>query len=316
MKIFKKAKAKIGATTKTARLKAKKHAPELLLIGGIVITGAAVVKACKATLKVNDILDDYKEDKKKIDDAVKEGKSFKDEDGKVKKCDEAFGKEQRRCLWRDTAIKFVKTYAIPGCLFILGMTCFCASTVILRKREQAAVTLANGTLAAWNAYRQRVKEAVGEEVENNIYFDRKEDPNMVISKDGEEFAPAMTSAKDPGHPFVFRFNSQTSKFFEDDMAYNMMFLQQAEREFNEMVFEPAFGQGEPLELNQVLKRLGLKKDSTLMTAGWVPTKMGGHVTKVSFGLDKYKRPDEEGGIDIDPDEIILEFNCEYIDGCF
>ena len=316
MKFFKKAKAKVRASIKTNKLRAKKRAPELLLIGGVIITGVAVVKACKATLKVNDILDDYKADKEKIDNAVKEGKSFKDDDGKTKKCDEAFGKEQRRCLWRDTAIKFVKTYAVPGCLFILGMACFCSSTVILRKREKAAVTLANGTLAAWNAYRARVKEAVGEEVENNIYFDRKEDPNIMATDENGEWRPAVTEAKDPGHPFVFKFNSQTSRFFEDDPQYNMIFLQQAEEEFQEMVFEPAFGQGEPLELNQVLKRLGMKKDSNLMTAGWVPSKMGGHVKSVSFGLEKYKRSDEDGGIDIDPDEIILEFNCEYIDGCF
>ena len=38
----------------------KKHSPEILIVAGIVGTVASAVMACKATLKVNDILEDTK----------------------------------------------------------------------------------------------------------------------------------------------------------------------------------------------------------------------------------------------------------------
>ena len=308
---FSKTKAFINKT----KVKVHKRAPEILLITGIIATGAAIVTACKATMKVEKILDERKEAKEKIEKAVAEKKQY-EEDGKKHEYTAEVAKKDKMCLWRDTAIKFVKTYAVPGALFILGMTCFCASTVILRKREKAAVALANGTLAAWNAYRARVKEAVGEEVENNIYYDRKDDPSWVEIKEDGEIVPAKTEARDPGHPFVFHMNAQTCKFWESDMRYNLIFAQKIQEEFDSRVFDGDFG-GDIAELNTVLKKLGMKKCGNCMTAGWVPDKMGGHVKSVSFGLEKYKLPDDEGGIDIySVDEIILEFNCELIDEFF
>lgn len=315
MKIVKKIANKCSNIKSKTKTRLKKRAPEILLITGIIATGAAIVTACKATMKVDKLLDEHKEAKEKIEKAVAEKKSY-EEDGKKHEYTPEVAKKDKVCLWRDTSIKFVKNYAIPGALFIIGMTCFCASTVILRKREKAAVALANGTLAAWNAYRARVKEAVGEEIENDIYYDRKPDPNMSIIKEDGEIVPAKSSPRDPGHPFIFHMNSQTCKFWEDDMQYNLIFAQKIQEEFNARVFDGDFG-GDIVELNTVLKKLGMQKYGNCMTAGWVPEKMGGHVKHVSFGLEKYKKPDDQGGIDIyAADEIILEFNCELIDEFF
>lgn len=315
MKIVKKLTNKCSNVASKTKMRMKKHAPEILLITGIVATGAAIVTACKATMKVEKILDEHKEAKEKIEKAVADKKSY-EEDGKKHEYTAEVAKKDKACLWRDTVIKFVKNYAIPGSLFIIGMTCFCASTVILRKREKAAVALANGTLAAWNAYRARVREAVGERAEEDIYFDRKEDPSMTIIEEDGKIVKAKTPAKDPGHPFVFHMNSQTCKFWEDDMQYNLIFVQRIQEEFDGRVFDADFG-GDIVELNTVLKKLGMDKCGNCMTAGWVPEKMGGHVKHISFGLEKYKKPDDQGGIDIyAADEIILEFNCELIDEFF
>ena len=41
--------------------KFKKHSPEILVVAGVVGTGASAVRACKATLKVNEITDETEE---------------------------------------------------------------------------------------------------------------------------------------------------------------------------------------------------------------------------------------------------------------
>ncbi|MGN1097964.1 MAG: DUF6353 family protein, partial [Clostridia bacterium] len=46
---------------KFAGLKLKKHSPEILIVAGVIGTVVSAVMACKSTLKVNDILDEAKE---------------------------------------------------------------------------------------------------------------------------------------------------------------------------------------------------------------------------------------------------------------
>jgi hypothetical protein len=310
--IFKAGKAKLVSFAKTTKLKAKKHAPEILVVSGIILTGAAVVMACKKTMNVNKIVENHKANLDKIGTSVEESKTFVDDDGKEQKYTKEVAKMDKFVCYRDTTFAFVKNYAIPAGLFIAGMSCFVASTVILKKREAAAVALFNGTLGAFNAYRARVKEAVGDEVEENIYHDIHETKYTELHEDGtQEDKTIKTVGKHSGNVYSFTMNSQTSSLWENDMEYNLVLVQSVQEEMQERVFG-LYG-GEPLELNYVLKRLGMLKEGAMMNVGWVPEKLGGSVKCVDFGLKKYKKRDEDGGIDIHScDEIVLEFNCEYI----
>lgn len=309
--IFKAGAAKFRAFAKTTTLKTKKHAPEILVVAGIVATGAAIVTACKATRKLDKIIDEHKADMEKINDLEKKKDlEFVDDDGTKQKYTKDTAKMDKFCTYRDTAFKLVKNYAIPAGLFIVGMTCFVASTVILKKREKAALALFNGSLAAFNAYRSRVRDAVGDEVEDRLYHGIDEVKVTKLKDDGttEEKNVKILNSH---NVYTFTMNNQTCRFWEKDMRYNLMLARSVEQDINDLVFGP-YG-GEPVELNVVLKKLGMLKCGAMMGEGWVPEKLGGKVTHVSFGLDKYTLPDEEGGLDItNCDEIVLEFNCEHI----
>ena len=50
--------------------KFKKHSPEILVVTGVIGTVASAVMACKATLKVNDVIDEAKETVDKIHECV------------------------------------------------------------------------------------------------------------------------------------------------------------------------------------------------------------------------------------------------------
>ena len=53
---------KISRTFYKVGFELKKHSPEILVVAGVVGTVASAVMACKATTKVNDILDQTKKD--------------------------------------------------------------------------------------------------------------------------------------------------------------------------------------------------------------------------------------------------------------
>lgn len=64
-----------SALTKTfykSKLSIRKHSPEILIAAGVVGTVASVVLACKSTLKINDVLDEAKENIDKIHSYVDE----------------------------------------------------------------------------------------------------------------------------------------------------------------------------------------------------------------------------------------------------
>lgn len=308
---FKKGATKFRSFSKTAKMKTKKHAPEILVVTGIIATGAAIITACRATRKLDKIIEEHKEGLEKINVSVEETKKFVDDDGKEKTYTREVAKTDKFCTYRDTTFKLIKNYAIPAGLFIAGMTCFVASTVILKQREKAAIALFNGSLAAFNAYRSRVRDAVGDEVESKIYHGIDEVKVTDLKSDGTHEERIVKTASVPHNVFSFRMNSQTCRFWEKDMRYNLTLAKSIEKDIDDMVFGE-FG-GEPIELNSAFKKLGMLKCGAMMNVGWVPKKLGGHVNHVSFGLEKYSMTDDEGGVDIrDCDEIMLEFNCEYI----
>ena len=309
--MFNKTRTKVRSFCKVTKMRAKKHAPEILVVAGIVATGAAIVTACKATMKVNKIVEEHHENLSKVNTSVEEKKTFVDDDGKEKAYTKEVAKMDKFVCYRDTTFKFIKNYAIPAGLFIIGMTCFVTSTVILKKREKAALALFNGSLAAFNAYRGRVQEEIGTEAENKIYHGIEENPYTELKADGTKEDKILRTAGVSHNVYTFVMNSQTCKFWENDMKYNLILAQSVQEEVHDRVFNQ-FG-GEPIELNYALKKLGMLKCGAMMGEGWVPEEFGGRVKCVDFGLKKYKLSDDKGGIDINTcDEIVLEFNCEHI----
>lgn len=132
----------------TAALELKKYSPELLIVAGVVgvITSACI--ACKETLIAKDIIDEAKEE---IDNIPEENES------------------EKKKKYITTAYKVAKTYAPSVILGSVSMGCVIGSHIILRNRVTAMAAAATTALESLKAYRQRVKEAIGEEQEEKIY---------------------------------------------------------------------------------------------------------------------------------------------------
>lgn len=313
--IFKGLGTKIVCAAKNVKFQAHKHSPEILVGIGIVTAGAAVVMACKQTMKMDKILDDHKETIEKINELVADDTAkYEDEKGEVKPYDEKCGKGDKIICYRNTTWRIIKNYALPFGLFILSMSCFVGSTAILKKRNAALATAFNGLLAATNAYRQRVADKIGKDAEEDLFLDRHSFEVTELREDGTEETKTIKTAPNvhPGEPFVFRFNRETSPVYWDkNPELCLSILKGVELYVERSVFSEF--RSAPVTLPEVLRKLGMavpKDKNGLSTkwqeAGWVAKKHGGSNKHCDFGLDKYKNNLPEDG------EFILEMNCECI----
>lgn len=314
MNIFKNLGEMIANTAKNVGFTVKQHSPEILVGAGIISAGAAVVLACKQTMKMERVLDEHKEKIDKINELVEDDTTkYEDEDGSIKPYDEKTGKHDKRIAYRDLIFRTAKTYAVPAALFVLSMSCFVTSTVILKKRNAALVTAFNGLLASFQAYRQRVRDRVGEEEESDIYLNNH---IMHLSDEttGDQWKDEKVDLNRPLPPFEFRFNKKTSPIMWDkDPEQTMHILTTVEDWVNAKVYDNPTGFSRLVTLPEVLTKLGLQLDKDEMKAmkqlcaGWVAPKFGGIVTHCDFGLDKYRNRNWPSDGD-----WILEFNCQAV----
>ena len=96
-----------GLFSKTS-FQLKKHSPEILVVAGVIGVVTSAVMACKATTKVNEILDKTKEDVEAIhkceeDESMKEQYSSED------------AKKDLTIVYAQTGVKFAKLYGSVCC---------------------------------------------------------------------------------------------------------------------------------------------------------------------------------------------------------
>ena len=119
-------------------LKLKKHSPEILVVTGVIGVVTSTVMACKATTKVNDILEEKDDTLEKIHRATEKleaGEKLETKDGEAYTLDTV--KKDTATIYIQTGVKLVKLYAPSVILGALSITSILTSNNILRKRNVA-----------------------------------------------------------------------------------------------------------------------------------------------------------------------------------
>ena len=104
-----------------AAFKIKVKSPELLLIGGVVFVTAGAFLACKASTKVEDVIDDIASEKEDIKAEIEEREYPK-----------AKASKELTKFYAHSALKVGKLYALPAGLFASGVGMIFASHGILK----------------------------------------------------------------------------------------------------------------------------------------------------------------------------------------
>lgn len=240
--------------------KIKKHSPEILLVVGIAGTVTSAVIACKATTKVNSII----EHSKKTIDLIHECK----EDPKLEEYNEEESKKDLAIVYAQTGLKLVKLYAPSVILGTLSITAILASNNIIKKRNMALAAAYATIDTSFKDYRKRVVERFGKELDRELKYNvkAKEIEEVSVDDKGKEKAVKKTvNVVDPNmHSDYARFFDDGCVGWDKDPEYNLMFLRNQQNHANELLKTKGH-----LFLNEVYDMLGIPRTRAGQVVGWV-----------------------------------------------
>lgn len=302
----------IRKTINRTGLKIKKYSPEILTVVGVVSFVATVVTACKQTTKAHDILDKYHDEMEEINEAATLSKedNLIDEMGNKIVYDQNDVKKDKFGVVARTTVGFIKLYSGPILLGAISITSFLSANHILKTRYVGAVAALNAISDAFDKYRQRVREAGGEELDRHFMYGTEESKIDIVemTEDGKthkskEVVENVVDKNGVLSPYA-KFFDESCPDWDKNPEFNMMFLQGQEAIANNMLHARGH-----LFLNEVYDMLGIERTSIGSVVGWID---GYGDSFVDFGLyesdNKAKRRFVNGLENV----ILLDFNVDGV----
>jgi len=281
---------KNAVTSNAARqlLHVRSNSPAILFAVGVAGVVGTVVLACKATLKVEELLDEHQTllEMTKSDRFEKE---YTDEDRK----------KDQVLLHLKTAGKLVKLYAPALIVGVVSVSALTGSHIVLTRRNMAVTAAYAGLEKAFQQYRNRV---IGEYGDNKDYkFKHGLGVKDVQAIEGDQVVLKQVVSFDPNQFSVYArfFDEQNQNWMKED-EYNFMFLRSVQNHMNDRL--RAYGH---VFLNDVYDALGIPRSRAGAVVGWV---LGHGDAFVDFGIFDGTKERARAFVNGDERSIILDFN--------
>ena len=206
-----------------------KYSPEILMGLGIIGAVTSTVLACRATLKINSVIEVANKDIEKIK-FVRE--QIKDE--------EVFPKQEYvqelTVAYVQKAINIGKLYAVPVAVGAVSIGCLLGSHHILNTRSAAFLGAYKMIDEAFKSYRQRVVNAIGPEKESLIRMGVKEETqtDVVADENGKKTkVKKVIQTPDGVKPEDYtRVFAKGNPYWQHNLMLNEAFLKSKENYFN------------------------------------------------------------------------------------
>lgn len=280
----------IVKATKSSQFVLSKHAPTLLVTGGVVGFAATVALAIRGTAKAVDILPEISADVNAT---------------KVKKTSEHFTeKAKTEELIRVYLKHSLKLAHIYGPTLVVGgasIICVLSAHGMMLKRQAGLVAAYTALDASYKAYRRRVADEIGEEKELGLYHRVK-----TTTIEGEEGQPCEIIDMGDTMPSPYaRFFDEYNRNWTKTAEYNNLFLRAQQQSANDRL--NAYGY---VFLNEVYESLGLERSQAGQMVGW--KKGNGGDDFIDFGI--YDIFDESSRAFVNGFEptVLLDFNVDGI----
>lgn len=297
--------AKMTRTFNRTGLQLKKHSPEILLAAGVVGVVASGVMACKATLKVQEIVDDAKG---KID-TIHE---VSNDPSMAEKYTEEDSKKDLAIVYTQTAVKMIKLYGPSVALGVASLGCMIGSNRILNKRNVALAAAYTAVDKSFKEYRGRVIERFGKQMDKELRYNIKaqEIEEVSVDEKGKEVTKKSTvEVMDPNaySPYSIVFDDGNTGW-DPDPELTKYFLIQQQNWANDRL--KAKGH---LFLNEVYDMLGAKRTKAGAQVGWVyDEKNAVGDNYVDFGIFDIRSPKARDFVNGLEKVIVLDFNVDGV----
>ena len=283
----------------------KKHSPELMVVGGIVGLVTSAVLACKATTKVQEVIDDTKESVDAIKAVVEENKGTDEE------YDEKDTNKALAVTYVKAGLEFTKLYGPAVCLGALSITSILAGHNILRKRNVALAAAYTAVDRSFKDYRGRVIERFGKELDRELKFNIKSqeiEETIVDEKGKEKVVKKTVNVMDPNSYSQYSIVFQEGNVgWDPDPELTKYFLIRQQNYANELLKTK-----KRLFLNEVYEMLGAPLTKAGHVVGWVyddsEEPIGDNF--VDFGMFDIHNPKACDFINGYEKAIVLDFNVD------
>lgn len=269
----------------------KKHSPTILLvagIGGLLAAGTgAVIVAAKKEPKIQK---DYPCYNKKPEDII----PFQSSDV-TEKCSMDVAekvKEDKKAV----RIERVKMYGPFVLIAVLSTSSLVMSHVILKKRYAALATAYSALALSFAEYRKRVKDALGEDKEREIYLTSSESENKEITEsETKHISPTI-------NPYVRRFNKDCRGFYRN-RSHTLDEIKLTLAHLNDLLRIRPDG---IVTFNEALETYGFDKVDYGQLTGWVRQSSSGD-DKIDIRLDD---TEVEKFLNYEIDYLTFDFNVD------
>lgn len=269
-------------------LLSKKHSPHIFFVGGVAGIITSGVLACRATLKLEETLDEVKKDLDTVKAMHKEPSSvsnYSDEDH-TKDLGYVYGK---------TAHHLGKLYGPSILIGAVSIGALTGSHIQLTRRNTALTITLAAVSKAYDEYRVRVQDEVGKERELEIHRSMKEE------KDDKKELVQVTDP-DGLSPYARIFDEACSNW-QKDSEINLVFLRCQETYANHKLRAKGH-----IFLNEIYDMLGMERSSPGAVVGWVIDGDGDGY--VDFGIFQTRLRGQF--VDNLEPRIILDFNVDGV----
>lgn len=297
--------AKASRTFHKVGFAVKKHSPEILVATGIIGGVASAIMACKATLKVDEVLDKHEDKVERIHEAAENGvtnagKEYSAEDMK----------KDIAITYVQTGVDFAKLYGPSIVLGTLSVAAILAGHNILRKRYVATAAAYAAVEKGFKEYRGRVVERFGEALDKELKYgiQAKEYEEIVANEDGTETViKENTEVVNPylGSPYAIFFDDGCTGWTKDP-EYNKMFLINQQRYANDLLKSKGV-----VVLNEIYDMLGAPRTKAGMVVGWrYDEKNPTGDNYIDFGIFDINREATRNFVNGYERTILLDFNVD------
>lgn len=273
-------------------LKVRAASPTLLFAAGVVGVVAATVLACRATLKMDEVLLESQDEMAHLEEQAIAEQASEDDVNKL-----------RIVVHLRTGFKIAGLYAPAVVVGGLGIAALTGSHIILNRRNVALTAAYAAVDKAFREYRQRVVDQFGDDKDRELRYDLREREIVEETKNG----PVTKIVKDvPGKASMYArfFERGTSDNWKPMPGYNQAFIQTQQNWANNKL--QATGH---LFLNEVHDMLGMSRTPAGQIVGWVK----GHGDDyVDFGIFKNNADSVASFLRGDEPSVLLDFNVDGV----
>lgn len=272
----------------------QKNAPTILFGTGVVSMIGSTVLACRATLKMDEVLETAQNEIER----AKETELKHRESGRYTEEDR---QQDTRIIYVKTGFQIAREYAPAVVLGAVGVLMLTKSHNILMERNTALTAAYVALDKGFREYRARVVDKYGEDVDQQLRYNTE---NVQIEDEKGRKKEVVRVSFDDKPSIYARFFDQTNANWSEHPEYSLYFLECQQRYANTIL--TARGH---LFLNDVYKMLGIEPSRAGQMVGWVRGNPNGN-SYVDFGVFHGKTQVARDFVNGREGAILLDFNVD------